>query len=58
MFLVEQGDELNLVNKRGWTPLTIAQGIFHSNLGRRWPEMETLLLELGATSPTSPDLRQ
>ena len=52
LFLVDQGAALNPVNDRGWTPLTIAQGIFYANLGRRWPDMEALLLELGATSPS------
>ena len=55
LFLVEQGAAINPVNEKGWTPLTIAQGIFYSNLGRRWPEMETVLLGLGATSPTAPE---
>ncbi len=47
-FLVEQGADLEAVNEKGWTPLTIAEGVFYSNTGKRWPEMETLLLELGA----------
>ena len=55
LFLIDQGAALNPVNEHGWTPLTIAQGIFYANLGRRWPDMEAALLELGATSPTPPD---
>ena len=55
LYLLEQGAALNPVNERGWTPLTIAQGIFYANLGRRWPDMERLLLNLGATSPTVPE---
>ena len=55
LHLLEQGAALNPVNERGWTPLTIAQGIFYANLGRRWPDMEALLLGLGATSPTAPE---
>ena len=55
LYLLEHGAALNPVNERGWTPLTIAQGIFYANLGRRWPDMEALLLELGATSPTAPE---
>ena len=55
LYLLEQGAALNPVNARGWTPLTIAQGIFYANLGRRWPDMEALLLGLGATSPTAPE---
>ena len=55
MFLVDQGVELNQVNEKSWTPLTIAQGIFYANLGRRWPEMEAVLLDHGAIAPTSPE---
>ena len=47
-FLVAQGADLEAANKKGWTPLTIAEGVFYSNTGKRWPEMEKLLLELGA----------
>ena len=55
LYLLERGAALNPVNQRGWTPLTIAQGIFYANLGRRWPDMEALLLNLGATSPSAPE---
>ena len=55
LHLLERGAALDPVNEQGWTPLTIAQGIFYANLGRRWPEIEALLLELGATSPTPPE---
>lgn len=55
LHLLERGAALNPVNGRGWTPLTIAQGVFYANLGRRWPDMEALLLGLGATSPTAPE---
>ena len=55
LLLLEHGAALNPVNERGWTPLTIAQGVFYANLGRRWPDMEALLLGLGATSPTAPE---
>ena len=47
LYLLERGAAPNPVNERGWTPLTIAQGIFYANLGRRWPDMEALLLGLG-----------
>ena len=47
-FLVERGADLEAVNEKGWAPLTIAEGVFYSNTGKRFPEMETLLLELGA----------
>ena len=54
LFLLEQGAEFNYVNECGWTPLTIAQGVFYGNLGRRFPELEPVLVELGATSPVAP----
>ncbi|MBM61563.1 MAG: hypothetical protein CL484_01295 [Acidobacteria bacterium] len=54
LFLLEQGAPLNHINECGWTPLTIAQGVFYGNLGRRFPELEVELLELGAISPKAP----
>ncbi len=48
-FLVDQGADLEAVNEKGWTPLTMAEGVFYSNTGKRWPEIEKLLLELGAS---------
>ncbi len=48
-FLLDLGAELEAENEKGWTPLTIAKGVFYSNTGKRWPEMERLLIELGAT---------
>ncbi|MBM3771648.1 MAG: hypothetical protein FJW27_10275 [Acidimicrobiia bacterium] len=54
LFLLGQGVEPNQVNECGWTPLTIAQGVFYGNLGRRFPDLERVLLERGATSPLPP----
>ncbi|HIC56350.1 MAG TPA: ankyrin repeat domain-containing protein, partial [Acidobacteria bacterium] len=56
LFLLDQGATLSHVNERGWSPLTISQGVFYGNLGRRFPELETVLLGLGATSPPQPEL--
>ena len=47
-FLLDQGADLEAVNGKGWTPLIMAEGVFYSNTGKRWPEMERLLIELGA----------
>ena len=48
VWLLEQGADLKAVNEKGWTPLTMAEGVFYSNTGKRWLEIEKLLLELGA----------
>lgn len=53
LFLLDRGAALNHENECRWTPLTIAQGVFYGNLGRRFPELETVLLDLGATSPSA-----
>ena len=53
-FLLDQGADLEAVNEKGWAPLTIAEGVFYSNTGKRWPEMEKLLLELGAQRHAAP----
>ena len=47
-FLLDQGADIEAANEKGWTPFRIAKGVFYSNTGKRWPEMEKLLLELGA----------
>ncbi len=56
-FLLDRGADIDAVNEKGWTPLRIARGVFYSNTGKRWPEMDTLLLELGAdeTLVSGPD---
>ena len=46
--LLKQGADLEATNEKGWAPLTIAEGVFYSNTGKRWPEMEALLVKLGA----------
>ena len=47
-FLLDEGADIEATNEKGWTPYRIAKGVFYSNTGKRWAEMETLLLELGA----------
>ena len=47
-FLLAEGADIDAVNEKGWTPLRIARGVFYSNTGKRWPEMEVLLHSLGA----------
>ena len=46
--LLDQGADIEATNEKGWTPLRVAKGVFYSNTGKRWPEMETLLLGFGA----------
>ena len=52
-FLRDRGADLEATNEKGWTPFRIAKGVFYSNTGKRWPEMEALLLELGADPTTA-----
>ena len=47
-FLLDNSADIEATNEKGWTPYRIAKGVFYSNTGKRWAEMETLLLELGA----------
>ena len=51
-FLHEKGADLNAVNDTGWTPLSIAQGVFYPNTFNRHPHVVTLLESLGA-DPTA-----
>jgi ankyrin repeat protein len=47
-FLLAEGADIDAINEKGWTPLRIARGVFYSNTGKRWPEMDVLLHALGA----------
>jgi ankyrin repeat protein len=52
-FLLDRGADIEATNEKDWTPFRIAKGVFYSNTGKRWPEMESLLLELGADPTTA-----
>jgi len=47
-FLVEHGAKLDVVNKLGWTPYLIADGVFYPNTYNRRLETASLMLKLGA----------
>jgi ankyrin repeat protein len=49
--LAARGANLDRTNKMGWTPLTIAGGVYYPNLYEQYPEAEAMLKKLGATAP-------
>ena len=47
-FLVKQGANIDTVNNKGWSALSVAEGVFYPNTFNRHPELVGLLTELGA----------
>ena len=47
-FLVEKGANIDALNNKGWSALSVAEGVFYPNTFNRHPELVTLLAELGA----------
>jgi ankyrin repeat protein len=53
-FLVDHGAKVNVMDDRGWTPLTVAEGLGFAAQNTRNPETAALLQMLGAI-PSPPD---
>ena len=47
-FLIDHGAKVDVVNKLGWTPYLIADGVFYPNTYNRRLDTAALLLKLGA----------
>lgn len=54
-FLFDKGARLDVVNKIGWTPLTIAEGVFYPDVFKTEKQTEELLLKLGASRREVPE---
>ena len=52
-FLVEKGADPSAKNGLGWTPLTVAEGVFVANTEKNWPETVALLRRL-SNQPAQP----
>jgi ankyrin repeat protein len=50
-FLADKGANLDRVNAIGWTPLTIAGGVYYPNLYEQYPDAEAMLKKVGAKNP-------
>jgi ankyrin repeat protein len=48
--LIDLGVEINQINKRGWSPVTLAEGIYTQNSNSKNPELERLFLARGGKS--------
>lgn len=55
--LIEKGITVDLKNKRGWTPVTLAEGIYTQNSNSKNPELEKLLLAHGG-KPSPPGIER
>jgi uncharacterized protein len=49
-FLVDKGADVNVKNKRGWSPVTISEGVYTNNSNTRNPEAQALLMKLGGVA--------
>jgi hypothetical protein len=47
-FLYDHGAKLDVVDKKGWTPLVIAEGVFYPNVFKSEEQTAELLRKLGA----------
>jgi ankyrin repeat protein len=47
-YLIDQGADIDVENRLGWTPLMVAEGVFVANTEKAWPETVALLRDLGA----------
>lgn len=47
-YLVQQGARIDARNRLGWTPLTVAEGVFVANTEKSWPSTIALLKSLQA----------
>jgi ankyrin repeat protein len=56
-FLVDKGADVNAKNKRGWSPVTIAEGVYTNNSNTRNPEALALLMKLGGV-PSPPNVER
>jgi Ankyrin repeats (many copies) len=54
-FLFDKGAKIDVINKIGWTPLTIAEGVFYPDVFKTEAQTEALLLKLGAKKRTVSD---
>jgi ankyrin repeat protein len=50
-FLLAKGAKVNVANKRGWTPLIVAQGLYFSTYNTTNDKTAELLRQAGATPP-------
>jgi ankyrin repeat protein len=55
--LIEKGIEVNQKNKRGWSPLTLAEGIYTQNSNSKNVDLERLLLQRGG-KPSPPGIER
>jgi ankyrin repeat protein len=53
-YLVEQGARLDAANALGWTPLTVARGVFVANTAKAWPSTIALLESLERRGTRAP----
>ena len=52
--LVDQGANVGMKTKLGWTPLMVAEGVFFANAKKEYPQAAAILRKAVAEKPAKP----